>query len=129
LTNDALIATSAGAAGNYRDHRECAGLWHAGGALKYFDPSVESQLVLMRHKDGLRFSDVTTEIDPPPALMRFFERTLRQHASAFRERFEAHRELLERYAVELELRTMNLAVMTGEKYSRSFDENYSHRKS
>ncbi len=70
---------------------------------QYFDPTVEHQLVPIRHTDGLGFSDVTTALDPPPALTRFFARTLPAYAETFRARFERHRALLERYAIDLGL--------------------------
>jgi hypothetical protein len=70
---------------------------------QYFDPSVEPQLVPIRHTDGLGFSDVTTVLTPPPALTRFFGKTLPTYAETFRARFEEHRTLLTHYAIELGL--------------------------
>jgi len=70
---------------------------------QYFDPSVETQLVPIRHTDGLGFSDVTTALTPPAALVGFFSKTLPKYADTFRSRFEEHRPLLQRYAIELGL--------------------------
>jgi hypothetical protein len=67
---------------------------------QYFDPSVETQLKSIRHTDGLGFSDVTTELNPPPALIRFFAKTLPRYCENFRSRFEEHRKLLQHYAID-----------------------------
>jgi hypothetical protein len=70
---------------------------------QYFDPSVETDLIPIRHKDGLGFSDVTTVLTPPPALVGFFSKTLPNYAAIFQSRFEEHRALLTQYAIELGL--------------------------
>ena len=70
---------------------------------QYFDPSLESQLAEIRHTDGLGFSDVTTVLNPPPALVGFFARTLPAYADSFRTRFEENRALLQHYAIDLGL--------------------------
>jgi hypothetical protein len=67
---------------------------------QYFDPSVEAQLKSIRHTDGLGFSDVTTELNPPPALIGFFAKTLPRYCDNFRSRFEEHRKLLQHYAID-----------------------------
>jgi hypothetical protein len=59
--------------------------------------------VPIRHTDGLGFSDVTTLLTPPPALIRFFGKTLPAYAETFRARFEEHRTLLWHYAIDLGL--------------------------
>jgi hypothetical protein len=77
---------------------------------QYFDPSVENQLGPMRHKDGLGFSDLTTNLEPPVALIRFFEKTLPAQADLFKARFEAVRPLLEKYAIEYGMENDDLVV-------------------
>jgi hypothetical protein len=67
---------------------------------QYFNPEVEPQLAAIRHKDGLGFSDVTSNLVPPPALTGFFLRTLPKYADVFRTRFETNRGLLEHYAIK-----------------------------
>ncbi len=79
---------------------------------QYFDRSVEAQLVPMRHKDGLGFSDLTSSADPPAPLVRFFEHTLRLNAEAFREQFEASRELLRWYAIDNGLENDEMVTKT-----------------
>jgi hypothetical protein len=85
---------------------------------QYFHPSIESDLVPLRHKDGLGFADITTDVEPPPALVRFFAKTLPQHAEAFRTRFETNRVLLQRYAIDLGLET----DMWGSQRSTLFEQ-------
>lgn len=63
----------------------------------------------IRHKDGLGFSDVTTVLSPPPALIRFFSKTLPKYAETFRTRFESQRALLQRYAIDRGLENDTLA--------------------
>jgi hypothetical protein len=67
---------------------------------QYFDPSIEEQLLEIRHKDGLGFSDVTTETKPPAALVRFFSSVIPKYSPDFMARFERHRALLRHYAVD-----------------------------
>jgi hypothetical protein len=78
---------------------------------QYFDPSVEPKLLDIRHKDGLGFSDVTTLLKPPPALIGFFSKTLPKYAATFRSRFEERRSLLQRYAIDLGLEDDTPAFM------------------
>jgi hypothetical protein len=77
---------------------------------QYFDPAVENQLGPMRHKDGLGFSDLTTNLEPPVALIRFFEKTLPAHGDLFKTRFEAVRPVLEKYAIEYGMENDDLVV-------------------
>jgi hypothetical protein len=67
---------------------------------QYFDPSIEQELFPIRHKDGLGFSDVTTEMVPPAALIRFFSSVVPSNSVDFGTRFEQHRAILKRYALD-----------------------------
>ena len=70
---------------------------------QYFDPSIELELLDIRHKDGLGFSDVTTDTEPPKALVRFFSDVVPENSSEAAVRFDRHRDLLARYAIEQRL--------------------------
>ena len=70
---------------------------------QYFDPSIENELLPIRHKDGLGFSDVTTELEPPEALVRFFSSVIPENSAASAVQFENHRELLKHYALDSRL--------------------------
>jgi hypothetical protein len=70
---------------------------------QYFDPSIEEELGAIRHKDGLGFSDVTTDLTPSNALVRFFSSVIPENSPASLIQFESHRDLLRRYAIELRL--------------------------
>jgi hypothetical protein len=78
---------------------------------QYFDPSIEAKLLDIRHKDGLGFSDVTTALSPPPALIGFFSKTLPKYADTFRSRFENRRALLQQYAIDRGLEADTPAFM------------------
>jgi hypothetical protein len=67
---------------------------------QYFDPSIEQELIPMRHKDGLGFSDITTQVEPPAALVRFFFSVIPKNSVEFSSRFEEHRGILKRYALD-----------------------------
>jgi hypothetical protein len=91
---------------------------------QYFDPSVETDLISIRHKDGLGFSDVTTVLTPPPALIGFFAKTLPKYAETFRARFEEHRALLTYYAIELGLEN-DTPAHTRQRMFRQFQQDLS----
>lgn len=48
-----------------------------------FHPSVESDLARIRHKDGLGFHDVTTDLVLPPGLLSLFQKTIPAQATAY----------------------------------------------
>ena len=62
---------------------------------QYFMPDVASELEEIKHKDGLGYHDITTDLTPPVSLENFFKSTLPRRAEAVAERFQKNRELLE----------------------------------
>jgi hypothetical protein len=54
---------------------------------QYYIPAVESQLTDIRHKDGLGFHDITTDLTPPETLIRFLETTLPEQTAAYAAQF------------------------------------------
>jgi hypothetical protein len=67
---------------------------------QYFAPGVEADLEIIRHTDGLGFSDVTTAADPPAPLIRFFQQTVPNNIATFAARFEEYRGVLSYYAID-----------------------------
>lgn len=60
----------------------------------------EDQLEPLRDSDLLGFSDLTTDLAPPPALINFFSTVVPNNIQAFRDTFEAQRDLLTHYAIK-----------------------------
>ena len=71
---------------------------------QYFDPSIELELLDIRHKDGLGFSDVTTGLGAAECSgARFFSDVVPENSSEAAVRFDRHRDLLARNAIEQRL--------------------------
>lgn len=71
--------------------------------FQFFPPEMEEEVIEIRHKDGLGFSDIRCSLDPPPTLVRYFSEHLPRLVPSALERFLGHREILRRYAIDLEL--------------------------
>ena len=74
---------------------------------QYFHTSIEKDLTDIRHTDGLGFSDITTNTEPPAPLIRFFAKTVPDNAAEFQKRFENQRKLLTEYAIHKKMETRN----------------------
>jgi hypothetical protein len=91
---------------------------------QFFAPELVSDSVLapIRHTDGLGFSDVTNDLTPPAPLVAFFATTVPNNVDKFVDRFETHRALLTRYALDLKLATDTLKPKRRSKLYLEFSE-------
>lgn len=95
---------------------------------QYFSPSVEDNLLRIRHTDGLGFSDVSTSIDPPSALVRFFQRTIPNNLKTFQARFEDYRPVLHHYAIDERLEDEGIRGAARNKLFEEFKETLPRRE-
>jgi len=66
-----------------------------------FSPTIADQLIDIRHKDGLGFHDISTDLEPPPWLRNFFEKTLPKEAGNVSAQFKTVFPILEKHAENL----------------------------
>jgi hypothetical protein len=90
---------------------------------QFFSPAYvsEEQLGPYRHKDLLGFADITTETDPPAALIRFFQEIVPMYAEDFETRLEVNRALLTEYAITKRLEA-NIPTIQRNKLFREFEQ-------
>lgn len=63
-----------------------------------FSPSIADQLIDIRHKDGLGFHDISTDLEPPTWLRNFFEKTIPKEAGSVSAQFKTSLPILEKHA-------------------------------
>ena len=68
---------------------------------QFFDPSLETELIDIKHKDGLGFHDIQTELSAPERLVRFLEKTIPDHGAEFAAKFLENKELISAVAPQL----------------------------
>lgn len=72
---------------------------------QFFDPLVEDALINIRHKDGLGFHDIKTELIYPPKLLDFLSKTVPEHGPEYADRFLRNKPLLDKLAPQLAAKT------------------------
>lgn len=65
---------------------------------QYYIPKVESQLTEIRHKDGLGFHDIVTDLTPPETLIRFLSETLPEQTATYAQQFRQNIPVYEKHA-------------------------------
>ncbi len=66
-----------------------------------FDPSVSNQLELIKHKDGLGFHDISTDLSPPEKLVSFLQETVFEYGENYAATFLENKDLFDTYAAEM----------------------------
>lgn len=74
---------------------------------QFFDPSIDDQLVDIKHKDGLGFHDIKTALVPPAGFVSFLEKTIPSYGPDYAARFLSHKSLLDQVAPQLALKNIH----------------------